>query len=171
MVAPSTQLAEASRQVLRSIAICNRMVSVESGQDIFKPTTRLLKVYSDLPLIVASDLRSFGEFLDCMYILLYEAAGKDALRYLKQNGGMLEEEECCIIWHIKTLRNKWIRHDADHGGANAIRKSRKQLGIALAELGLNHFPVTTDDYRALQGRILAEVSLLLNRMVPEIRCS
>jgi hypothetical protein len=94
----------------------------------------------------------------------YEGAGKDKLRFLKDHGGPLALEECDVIWSIKTLRNKWLRHDADHGKESDIDKSWKSLDECFRQLGISGFPRSAADYRLLHRTLLAEMTAFLQRL-------
>ena len=98
--------------------------------------------------------------------MLYESAGKDHLRFLTE--GYLREEECTIIWAIKHLRNKYLRHDPDHGKLSDIRKSWQDLSAKLALLGLSHLPASINDYRYLQQKLLQEVEQFLKRLLSNL---
>ena len=115
---------ERARRVLQLVTQCNEAGKTSLfNAEFFKPTTRLLEVYSYLPWISATDKWRFGDVVDCLYFIFYEGAGKDNLRFLDKHGGPLTEDDCDLIWCIKHLRNKWSRHDADHGKEKEIRKS------------------------------------------------
>src|SRR5207249_3638561 len=122
-----------------------------------------LESYNNLPWIAIRDEESFGNFVDCLYFILYEAAGKDNLRFLK--GGLTKDEDCTIIWTIKHLRNKYLRHDPDHGTLKDIEKSWQDLAGKFALLGLSHLPISISDYQHLQQRLLQEVEQFLKRLL------
>ena len=100
----------------------------------------MLEAFVNLPWLIPYDEKSFGKFVDGLYFIAYEGAGKDKLRFLKDYGGPLTPEECDVIWSIKTLRNKWLRHDVDHGKESDIDKSWKSLDECFLQLGLSGFP-------------------------------
>ena len=166
---PSMHASSMALQVLRNATLCNQILSTDSKTEIFKHTNNLQVVYTEFSFIIATDIKNFKEFIDCLYKLLYEAAGKDKLRYIKEHGGVLEREECNIIWNIKTLRNKWLQHDPDHGDARSIKRNHEQLANSLKELGANGLPVTTKDYRMLQTRILSEVNIFLDQIISRLK--
>ena len=152
---PAASAADLSRSILTTVATCNEARKVSGAAEIFKPTTRLLEVYSDMPWLVPVDKKSFAQFVDCLYFLFYEGAGKDKLRFLKSHGGPIADEDFDFILCIKHLRNKWTRHDADHGKDPAIAKAWMELAGKFQALGLRHMPVTTDDFRLLHVNLLS----------------
>jgi hypothetical protein len=165
---PASQSAELAREVLLLITQCNEAALLAGQMEFFKPTTRILAVYVDLPLLAPVDKRSFGDFVDCFYYLFYEGAGKDKLRYHKQFDGPLDDDECNLIWCIKHLRNKWTRHDPDHGAEKNIRKSWDELAVKFEWLGLTQLPATPNDFQQMQRRLLELaiefLTLILSRL-------
>lgn len=165
----TARIAQKARQISRLIVLCNEAGKTSPlGVDIFKPTTRLMESCIELPWISATDKRQFGEVIDCLYFIFYEAAGKDSLRFLDTNGGPLAVSDCDLIWCIKHLRNKWSRHDADHGREKDIQRSWTELSAKLQWLGLANYPVDDRDFHQLHYRLfeLAEDFLrcILNKI-------
>lgn len=152
---PTAQIARLGRRVLNLVVDCNEASKTSQiSAVIFKPTNRLLDVYANFPWLVASDKRSFADFVDCLYFTFYEGAGKDKLRFLSEHGGPLEAADCDFIWCIKHLRNKWTRHDPDHGKEKDILKSWDELSKKLRWLGLAEHPTEPGHFRELQRRLL-----------------
>jgi hypothetical protein len=152
---PTAQTVERSKRMLQLVTQCNEASrSSPIGAEIFKPTTRLLEVFHDLPWLTVTDRSRFAEFVDCLYFIFYEGAGKDKLRFLAANGGPLDDGECELIWCIKHLRNKWTRHDADHGKEKDIQKAWADLADKMRWLGLAQFPTDPQHFRILHNRLL-----------------
>lgn len=165
---PTAQTEELARRVLTLIMQCNEAGKTSGiSDDIFKPTTRMMTVYLDLPWLSATDKWRFGDLIDCLYFIFYECAGKDNLRFLEENGGPLTIADCDLIWCIKHLRNKWLRHDADHGNKKDIQKSWAELSKSFQWLELANYP-TEKDFPKLHYKLLefAEEFLMciLNRL-------
>lgn len=156
------------KSILSLVAQCNEVVQVAGKAEIFKPTTRLLEVYADLPWLIPEDKRTFAEFVDCLYFIFYEGAGKDKLRFLKNNGGELDDADCNFIWCIKHLRNKWLRHNADHGKEADIKRSWKDLSAKFNVLGLEHAPVTKQHFRHLHHSLLREAQAFLCKIIEKL---
>ncbi|MEX0937360.1 MAG: hypothetical protein WDZ59_05830 [Pirellulales bacterium] len=162
---PAAYEVNLSRQMLKTIATCNEIRKVAGQVEIFKPTTRLLEVFADVPWLIPTDKESFACFVDCLYFLFYEGAGKDNLRFLKTNGGPIDDADFDFILCIKHLRNKWIRHDADHGDESAIKKSWAELSSKFQWLGLTHLPVSAEDFRLLHMNLLAQSVTFVNKIL------
>lgn len=162
---PAANAVDLSRRVLTTIATCNEARKVSGDEEIFKPTTRLLEVYADMPWLIPTNKATFATFVDCLYFLFYEGAGKDKLRFLKSHGGPIDDADFDFILCIKHLRNKWTRHDADHGKASAIKKSWAELSTKFQSLGLGHMPVTPDDFRVLHVNLLAQSNAFVNKIL------
>ena len=157
LAAPSftTRAVEHSRRVLELITQCNEAGKTsQHGVEFFKPTTRMLTVFSDLPWVSATDKSKFCEVLDCLYFIFYEGAGKDNLRFLDKHGGPLTDSDCDLIWCIKHLRNKWSRHDADHGNDREIKRSWHELAARFSWLGLSEHPTNAQHFQQLQCKLL-----------------
>lgn len=167
-LSPAAKASALAQNVLFLIVKCNEVVKVGEKSEIFKPTNKLLEVYADLPGLLPENKRIFGDFVDCLYFLFYEGAGKDKLRFLKEHGGVLEPTDCDLIWCIKHLRNKWLRHDADHGKETQIKKSWKELSAKFDWLGLQHIPVNSEHFRYLHSRLLQEAETFLQNILEKL---
>ena len=98
--------------------------------------------------------------------MLYEAAGKDKLRYLERN--YLTRDECEIVWKIKHLRNKWLSHDAEHGSDRDIRESRRLRVEALNWLGVERIPTQQTEYAQIHRLLLEKVHEFLTLLLTRI---
>ena len=165
---PAAQETEQTRAVLLLTTDCNKAIRTKGLPEIFKPTTRVLEVFGNLPWLIPHDEKSFGDFVDGLYFVAYEGARKDNLRFLQKHGGPLTDAECDVIWSIKTLRNKWLRHDADHGKESDINKSWNSLDECFRRLGLQGYPRTSDDYRLLHRSLLAQMREFLSKLLVAI---
>jgi hypothetical protein len=159
---PSAGLARRAIQLASLIVACNESGELHGGDEIFKPTTRMLRTYTTLPWIIVTNEFTLGDFVDCLYWALYEAAGGDSLRFIAT--GLVSPDDCGAIWHIKDLRNKWLRHDPDHGSESKRKAKWRDLRSTLTDLGLSRLPSTTEEYGLLQRRILAEAMEFLGRL-------
>jgi hypothetical protein len=168
-VSPTAQTAQLARRVLELVTQCNEAGKTSAfGVEIFKPTTRLMTVFSDLPWLSATDRLRFGDVVDCLYFILYEGAGKDNLRFLDKCGGPLTDADCDLIWCIKHLRNKWCRHDADHGKEKEIRKSWAELAAKFRWLGLAEHPTNTRHFQQLHHKLLELAEDFLARLLKKL---
>jgi hypothetical protein len=163
---PSAQVVALSRRVLELVTLCNEAAKTSpAGVEIFKPTTRLLAVFSDFPWVLPRNKTGFGDIVDCLYFIFYEGAGKDNLRFLDKHGGPLSEADCDLIWCIKHLRNKWSRHDADHGREKDIQKSWTELAAKFRWLGLAQHPSTPDHFQLIHRKLLELAVEFLERIL------
>lgn len=165
----TAQTVEQARRVLELVTRCNEAGKTSAlGVDIFKPTTRLMTVFLDLPWLSATDRLRFGDVIDCLYFIFYEGAGRDHLRFLEKNGGPLTEEDCELIWCIKHLRNKWSRHDADHGKEGDIKRSWAELAAKLRWLGLAEHPTEVRHFQVLHYKLLELAENFLVRILQKL---
>ena len=169
LISPTAQTVQRSRRVLELVTLCNEAGKTSTfGVEIFKPTTRLMTVFSDLPWLSATDRSRFGDLIDCLYFIFYEGAGKDNLRFHDKNGGPLSDADCDLIWCIKHLRNKWSRHDADHGKEKEIQKSWAELAAKFRWLGLAEHPTDTRHFQQLHLKLLELAEDFLNRILNKL---
>jgi len=160
LLSPSARIAQMARSINQAVIDCNHIARVAGLGEIFKPTTAAMEAHNTLPWVIAQDKITFGSIVDCLYIMLYEAAGNKNLRFTPY----VEDKDCTVIWTLKHLRNKWLRHDADHGSDGEIRKSRQQLKEALESLRAATMPMTGDQYRQLQQELLSQTLAFLETL-------
>jgi len=163
-IAPSAQLASQARQLWILMSGCNESVKVRGQREIFKPTTKLTDACTTLPWVVADDRTSFGEVVDALYFMFYEAAGRDKLRYWD----FLTEDMAAIIFAIKHLRNHYLRHDPDHGSDGEIRRKWNSLGDSLEWLGMTRLPRSAKEYRRLHVQLIARAEEFLEELIARI---
>lgn len=148
------------------IGLCNEASETTRGNTIFTLTSALWLSAWKLTGVVPTNKDSFAIIIDCLYLMLYEGAGKDKLRFIEQ--GYINATEAELIWKIKHLRNKWLRHDIDHGKETDIRKSRQHRKEALEWFGLSKVPYSKDEFIYLYNNLMLRVEdflkLLLNRV-------
>ena len=164
--APSTNLFEQARRCLELVGMCDETSQTCTGTSVFKLTPMVLISFSGLLGTVACSRMTLAHVVENLYIVLYESAGKDKLRYIE--GGYVTADECEVIWKIKHLRNKWLSHDADHGKETDIKKSWRARMDALQWLGVMGMPTMKEDYSVIHQCLLNKVeeflSLLLTRI-------
>lgn len=166
-VSPAAATSAKATIILETVVQCNQISNL-SGESIFKPTTRMLESFTDLPWLVADDRRSIGDVIDGLYFILYEGAGKDKLRFLKDQGGPLISGECEFIWNLKTLRNKWLRHDPEHGSHSDIKATQSQLSAALQWFGFDTIPTQPQQFRSLQISVLERCVTFLKTLLQKL---
>ncbi|MFN6541191.1 MAG: hypothetical protein RM021_033265 [Nostoc sp. EkiNYC01] len=168
LLSPATQASAQVNRIWKLIVQCNEVMQIKEQKEMFKPTTKLIEACTNLHWIIPQNKLSFADFIDCFYFTFYEAAGKDNLRFLISHGGVLEKADCDFIWCIKHLRNKWLRHDADHGKETDIKKSWKELSDKLKWLGLNHAPIREQHFRLLHCSLLKEAESFLEKILEKL---
>jgi hypothetical protein len=167
-LSPAAYAAAVTRAVLHMVTGCNEQNLASGKKEVFKTTTRFVEAVADMIWLLPHDKCTFADFVDCLYFIFYEGAGRDNLRYLKANGGVLEPEDCNFIWSIKILRNKWLRHDLEHGSPSDIKRSRETLLEQFKLLGLKQFPKSAADYRFLHRKLLEEAHSFLQKVLDKI---
>jgi hypothetical protein len=164
----SEVLAVKSRTLLRKVIECNETAKMKGIPEIFPATTRGYEVFADLPQVVCWGRLELGQFVDCLFFLFFEGGGSDKLRFLREKGGLLDRSECGFIWRVKDLRNKWLRHDPDHGSAADQLKKWKEVGRAMGRAGIVGTPSNVEEWLSLQASLLDEaldfMEVLLDRL-------
>ena len=163
------EIAALVKEVLSLIATCNKQSRTTGEEDIFKITNAMFEAAADLPALIVKSNESLVSLVGHLYRILYEGAGDQKLRFLSEQGGCLERDECDVIWTLKALRNKLSFHDPEHGKEAEIRKSYATLADALAKLGLAGMPVTEEDYLALQKSLLSQMKDFLTNLTLKMR--
>ncbi len=153
-----------ARKALSLYIECNENSKLKGEKEIFTLTNRVLEATNELPYIVPADKKSFSIFIDYIYFMVYEAAGSDKLRYHYKSGGILDDEECQFVWRVKHIRNKWLRHDPDHGRDIDIRKNWEDLKKTFNSLGFNGLPSNEDDFNKMSNMLLNQFIEFLERL-------
>lgn len=166
--ARATQLAQ---RVLKLIVNCNDAAKIAGKKEFFKPTTRLMEAFADVPWIAPVDKVTFGEFIDCFFFTFYEGAGDENLRFLTKHGGVLDPADCDFIWCVKFFRNKWLRHDPDHGGDSEIKKKWRDVATQFDWLELGHMPYLPEHFQQLHVRILQRAESFLTLLLERLAAS
>jgi hypothetical protein len=73
-----------------------------------------------------------------------------------------------MIWCIKHLRNKWSRHDADHGREREIAKSWTELAAKIRWLGLAEHPTEQRHFQQLHQKLLELAEDFLLRILAKL---
>lgn len=165
---PAAKTASIAQGIIQMVTQSNDLCSLHDTEIIFKPTNRFIEAVSDFVWLLPTDRRAFADFIDCLYFIFYEGAGQNNLRYLQDKGGVLTKNDCSFIWCVKIFRNKWLRHDPEHGSPADIRYSRQQLLEQFRLLGLSSFPKTARDYRLLHQNLLNEASRFMETIIKGI---
>lgn len=166
-LSPAAGTSSKARIILKMVVQCNEASNL-SGGSIFKPTTKIMESFADLPWLVANDQRSLGYIIDCLYFICYEGAGKDRLRFLQDQGGPLISSQCEFIWNLKTLRNKWLRHDPEHGSDADIRAKQSNLSTALQWFGFDTIPTQPQQFRSFQIAVLERCYSFLETLLEKL---
>lgn len=148
---------------------CNQQSQVNKGRDIFKLTNSVIEAFIDLPYLIVKNKETLVQFIAHLYRVIYEAAGDKNLRFLKENGGWFEREECEAIWILKNLRNKLLLHDPEHGSESDIQGNYAVLAKALKELALPGLPAKEVEFTALQKAVLSKLRDFLANLVEKMR--
>jgi len=158
--------AEASRkarELSQLVVNCNEARTLAGKSPIFQYTDSSVAALCEMPWSIPRAKGQLGEFVDHLYFVLYEGAGWDELRFIGDE--LLSDEECGFIWDLKHLRNKWLRHDPNHGDSSSITKSKSLLKEALLHFGFDHIPTEAPEFRQLHSALLDGATGFLSRLL------
>lgn len=164
LLSASARLNSRTRQVVQRVVQCNRAAKFAGREEIFTPTTTFIDAQSRLQWVSASSQDEMGDIVDSLYFMLYEGAGADRLRFLEY----LDDSDCEVIWVIKHLRNKFYRHDPDHGSKSGQDKSWRDVAQALKSLGFSKLPTTAEGFQRMQVALLKKVDQFLEKLLDRI---
>lgn len=70
---------------------------------------------------------------------------------------------------LKFLRNKWLRHDSDHGKESAIRKTWRDLGETLKAFGFESLPENSYEFNRLHENLIKDLLEFLELLLTKIK--
>lgn len=155
-------IAEKARALVRAVIRCNKNSQLRGGEDVFKPTNTLAEACITLPGLIVRGEDDLRNLIYYLYMIFYEGAGKDKLRYIEQ--GLVTAADCEVIWTLKGLRNKWHEHDPEHGDAGKIRANYRNLREALNNLGFSTFPSEPREFEEIQLKLITRLSSLVEKI-------
>jgi len=169
LVSCTAQTVQLGLRVLELVTQCNEAGKTSAyGVEIFKPTTRMVTAFTDLPWISSTDRSLFADVVDCLYVILYEGAGRDKLRFLDKNGGPLTETDCDLIWCIKHLWKRFKQSDADREKEKGIWNSWMDLA-SFRLLGLDVQPTEPRYSQLLHHKLLLSAEIFLERLLSQFK--
>jgi hypothetical protein len=172
---PVAEISLLVSEVLLLVVECNEAARIRSGSEIFTPTTRVMRAFANLTQMVPTSRVTFGDAVDDLYFVIYEGAGGDYLRFLDSpgKGGVFQKTDALVqaVFNLKFLRNKWLRHDQDHGDARKIEKSWDALRETLQALGLSHTPTAPEHFHLLYHRLLRGLAAFLAGLLQRLQAS
>jgi hypothetical protein len=144
---------EISRNCVDKIIIINENSNLLDLGEVIPLTNRIWESGQRVQFTVAESREALEAIIDALFFIFYEGAGAQHLRF--KTFDLVSISELTPIFHVKFLRNKWLRHDPDHGPANNKKGSFKAVGDTLEELtGIRILPNSRDEYMLLQLKLV-----------------
>jgi hypothetical protein len=84
---PSSRYAYLARTICQKVVQINNASVAKGRQQIFKLTNRVVEALIALPMLLTIDRNTFGEFVDHLYFIIYEAAGEARVNDYRLEGG------------------------------------------------------------------------------------
>ena len=159
---------------LKFVGMCNETSQTTKGDTIFTLTNSVYLNSLKLLQIVPTNQEKFAEIVDYLYFILIEGAGKDVLRFItyedkNQHSYFLKTEpEVEIIWKIKHLRNKWLRHDIEHGKDKDIAKNYQIRRETLKWFGMRRVPQSREEFIFLYNNLMLKVEEFLKVLLDRV---
>ena len=159
---------------LKIVGLCNETSQTTKGNLIFTITNSVWSNSFKLLQVVPTNKENFAEIVDYLYFLLIEGAGKDVLRFItyedKNQYGYFSrtEPEVEIIWKIKHLRNKWLRHDIEHGKDKDIAKDYRIRKETLEWFGMQRVPQSREEFIFLYNNLMLKVEEFLKILLERV---
>ena len=161
---PTLRYFNLAQSVCRLVTIINRQCAVSGNDAVFRLTDRLAESLVALPNVIAIDQHKFAEFVDYLYFIIYEGAGKDNLRFLDLVGS----DDTEPVWVLKHIRNYLTRHDVEHGKEKDIKKKQERLGAIFSSLIGKPLPRTRRDFGDAQIAFLTQIEAMLKKVSDEL---
>ena len=161
----------ASRRLLDLVTEINLNARlIGEDRDVFKLSNQTLRCAVLIPFMIVENQSSLQEFVNSLFLMLYEGAGSAKLRFvLSGYVNPKTDDEFEAMMALKDLRNKWFFHDQEHGSDGDIRSKFKSLNETLGFLGLNGSPRRRDEYVLLQVNLLDKLNVLLELLLGRIK--
>ncbi len=159
---------------LRIVAVCNETAQTTNGSLIFNITNSVFSNSLKLLQVVPTNRENFAEIVDYLYFLLIEGAGKDVLRFITYEDKnqysyfSRTEPEVEVIWKIKHLRNKWLRHDIEHGKDKDIAKDYRIRRETLVWFGMQRVPQSREEFIFLYNNLMFKVEEFLKILLGRV---
>ncbi len=159
---------------LKFVGMCNETSQTTKGDTIFTLTNSVWSYSFELLQTVPTNKEKFAEIIDYLYFILIEGAGGKFLRFVdyrdeKHFGYFTNAEpEVEVIWKIKHLRNKWLRHDIEHGSDSDIRKSYQLRKEALEWFGMERVPRSREEFIFLYNNLMFKVEEFLKVLLDRV---
>lgn len=140
----TSKTVEVGGRLVRLVFEINTAAERSGENYVFKPTTKTMYAFHQIPTTVASEERLFMEVVDALFFLLYEGSGDAARLTSKYDTTRLD-----ALWLLKHLR-LGARHDLDHGNGTKANKKFEQVGAAYNELIGMPLPKAREDWKSAQ---------------------
>ncbi|MDP2683097.1 MAG: hypothetical protein Q8P28_09920 [Deltaproteobacteria bacterium] len=149
--------------VCNLIIKCNEKACVLGSNDIFKPTNKMMESIKNIQHLSCNDKKTFSDFIDCLYFMLYEGAGEGSRVKI-----YLSDEEYQPLHDIRDIRNFYCRHDIEHGDSGEIKKKYRKLGEIFLRLIEKPLPENEIDFKKAQYVILDNLHNVLGILYKKI---
>jgi hypothetical protein len=157
---------------LKFVGMCNETSQTTKGDTIFTITNSVYSNSFKLLQVVPTDKEKFAEIVDYLNFILIEGAGGKFLRFVDYKDGQHfgyfanTEPEVEIIWKIKHLRNKWLRHDIEHG--QNTKKDYQIRKETLEWFGMQKVPQSKEEFIFLYNNLMLRVEEFLKLLLERV---
>jgi hypothetical protein len=145
--------------IVSLVVAINETSNAANGPDVFKITNKSVRASVVLTATVATGETTFGQVVDSLYFILYEAGGK-----VKRLAGRYPNCDLEPLKIVKTLRNG-MRHDIETWRQEDIREEQKRLGEAYVAICGLPCPAAPSAWRRAQSALYRRVTDMLDAML------
>jgi hypothetical protein len=128
------QVKNEASNIAEIITKVNQAHSAQSGEDLFKPTTKTIEALSIISEEI-NDFEGYGRFIESCYYIFHEGVGN-----------RLGDDKPDSFQDINLLRTH-LQHDVDHGRDSKVRSKRRKIGRTFKKYSGQESPETlTNEY-------------------------
>lgn len=162
----SGSISAAANRCFNKLVYLNQNAQMKGFGEIFSPTSKTVQSAANLPLICAQTIEQLATVVDYLFFTFYEGAGADKLRFIEMN--LVTPDESTPVFLVKHLRNKWLRHDVEHGSAGNIRSKFREISTTLNQLGQKNIPRSKIEFAKVNLNLLRELEAFLDLLIERL---
>ena len=148
----SNTIQQKAKKIINLINDLNHKSEIINQKPLFKPTTKSMKIVSELPDLIIDNEKDLSTLSDYLYPLFWENSTLDQYREKSEEAKK-----------VNIVRREY-HHDLDHGEKRRYHKKNKELKETF-KLGCNKpFPETAKDWQKVQLYIYNNLLIFLGKI-------
>jgi hypothetical protein len=154
------------RYMLSLIPECNEAAKCAGRPEIFKLSNQMLGFTCSAHFDLATNRERLKNFVINMYMVIYEAGGKEKYNYRGKR--LLSNQESWVVDAICDLRNKWLGHDPEQVRETVEGRNYAEVRKRLLALGVDQFPTRADHFLRIQYAIVECCTEMLEMLLDRV---